>query len=108
MIVTWPGKSGEKYQTVLWKLGDEMPKEPGVYIFCKHAIDGSWVQIYVGETENFNDRLNVNLTSHHRWDCIVREGATHVCCLKVVGGKIARGVTETDLRLGLDPPCNRQ
>ncbi len=31
----------------------------------------------VGETEDFNDRLNVNLANHHRCDCItLREGAT--------------------------------
>ncbi|MGA9721416.1 MAG: hypothetical protein WBQ86_03080 [Candidatus Binatus sp.] len=108
MIVAWPGKSGEKYQTVLWKLGDELPNDAGVYIFCKQAIDRSWVQIYVGETDDFDSRLNINLTSHHRWDCIVRERATHVCSLTIVGGKKVRLVTETDLRLGLDPPCNRQ
>jgi hypothetical protein len=107
--VTWPGISGKVYTTELCRFGIPFNRNPGVYIFCKPGtISGKWAQIYVGECEDFNNRLNENLLNHHRWDCIKREGATNVCVIRVDGGKAARTAIETDLRQQLDPPCNRQ
>jgi hypothetical protein len=106
--VNWAGASGQNYAMELREPGRPFVNSPGVYIFCR--LDGSaanWVQIYVGETEDFNDRLNVNLQTHHCLDCIAREGATHVCVLEINGGKSARLAVETDLREATDPPCNR-
>lgn len=107
--VTWPSVSGKSYDTVLCELGLSFTSNPGIYIFCKASSEaGKWAAIYVGECEDFNDRLNVNLSSHHRLACINREGATHVCVARVTGGKTNRTAVETDLRRQLDPPCNRQ
>jgi hypothetical protein len=106
--VNWPGASGQNYAMELREPGRPFVASPGVYIFCR--LDGpaaNWVQIYVGETEDFNDRLNVNLQTHHCLDCIAREGATHVCVLAIDEGKTARLAVETDLRDAGDPPCNR-
>jgi hypothetical protein len=110
VTVTWTGVSGEKYDTNLCQFGIPFTKGAGVYIFCKESASkpGWWDQIYVGECEDFNDRLNLNLAQHHRLACIRREGATHVCAIDVAGGKQARVNVETDLRKSLDPPCNRQ
>ncbi len=105
---TWTGISGKKYGMQVCIFGREFYKNPGVYVFCKLGIDGRWSAIYIGETEDFNDRLNTNLAQHHRWACIQREGATRVCTLGVTGGKLARTDIETDLRQSNDPPCNRQ
>lgn len=107
--VTWPSASGKKYEMELCWFGAGFKTNPGVYVFCKPGtVANRWTAIYVGETGDFNDRLNRNLANHHRWDCIKREGATRVCVLHVPGGQLARTAIETDLRNGLDPPCNRQ
>ncbi len=107
--VTWPGASGKQYTTQLCRFGREFYNNAGVYIFCKPAlVTGRWSQIYVGECEDFNERLNTNLTNHHRWDCIKREGATNVCVMPVLGARAARLAVETDLRIALNAPCNRQ
>jgi len=107
--VTWSGTSGSKYETELCEIGRPFTTNPGVYIFCKPGREaGKWKCLYVGECENFNDRLNTNLEGHHRWDCIKKHGATHVCVTQVNGGKLSRTAVETDLRQRLDPPCNRQ
>jgi len=107
MNVNWTGDSGRVYGMELCELGRAFATNPGVYIFCKPKAHGKWAQIYVGETEDFNDRLNVNLANHDRCDCIIlRERATNICCLTVYGGKAVRTAIETDLRLALHPPCN--
>ena len=106
--VTWPTTSGS-LTLELCKFGVGFHPNPGVYIFCRPAATaGKWDPIYVGECENFNERLNTNLPNHHRWSCIQRERATNVCVLRVDGGKLKRTAVETDLRQKLDPPCNRQ
>lgn len=106
--VYWTGVSGKQYTAELCRFGIGFYANPGVYIFCKPAASDRWSQIYVGECEDFNDRLNTNLANHHRWECIKRNGATNVCVIRVNGGKLARTAVETDLRQSLDPPCNRQ
>ena len=107
--VNWPGASGKKYSTEVYKLGTRFKPNPGIYIFCREGSPaGKWAQIYVGECESFKSRLYDDLEQHHRWDCIKRNGGTHVCVMRVDGGKTARLRVETDLREELDPSCNRQ
>lgn len=107
--VTWHGASGKTYSMELHEIGTAFSAVPGVYIFCTPGtMAGRWAQKYVGECESFKERLSDNLENHHRWDCIKRERATHICVMQVNGGKQARLIVETDLRKRLDPPCNRQ
>ena len=109
VTVKWTGKTGKVYEMELCQFGKPFISASGVYIFCKPASAANrWDSIYAGEAEDFDDRLNKNLASHHRWDCIKRNGATNVCVIQVAGGKAARTAVETDLRTALDPPCNRQ
>lgn len=105
--INWPGISGQIYQAELCVAGIPFAQNPGVYIFCKPA-GNVWAPVYVGECENFNDRLNINLANHHRIDSIKSNGATNVCVIRVDGGKQARVNVETDLRKQLNPPCNLQ
>lgn len=108
-IVTWTGASGGSYKTELYIIGTRFKHNPGIYIFCKQDPQTRrWPAIYVGETDNFQRRLYDELGRHHRWPCIQREGATHVCVSRVDGGKEARKNIESDLKDGLDPPCNLQ
>ena len=109
MNVTGHGVSGTVYGTLLCQFGLPFLRGGGVYVFCKRSpIGNQWLAVYVGETDDFNDRLNVNLKNHHRWDCIQRERATAVCIYYVAGVKANRTTIETDLRAVLNPPCNRQ
>jgi hypothetical protein len=109
MNVDWRGASGAIYHLQLFEIGRRFTFGGGVYVFCKQAMDRErWLAIYVGETENFNERLNLNLVNHHRWDCIRREGATHVCVRFLVGDQAARAPIESDLTLALNPACNRR
>ena len=110
MDIRWMGVSGRVYSMELCEFGRPFTTSSGVYLFCKPTIKGGdrWDSIYVGETENFDDRLNINLESHHRWAAIKVQGATNVCCLLVPGARSIRLAYETDLRAALNPPCNRQ
>ncbi len=110
MNVTWKGISGTSYSTDLCQYGRTFYKNPGVYIFCRPTVGlpNNWDAIYVGETEDFDNRLNVNLANHHQWPNIKVKGATNVCCLHVPSGRSRRLAIETDLRVALNPPCNRQ
>ena len=107
MNVNWTGDSGRVYGMELCELGRAFATNPGVYIFCKPEAHGKWAQIYVGETEDFNDRLNVNLANHDLLGLHhpARTGNKHL--LPVFhGGKAVRTAIETDLRVALHPPCN--
>lgn len=107
-IVVWTGASGVKYRTELDLIGACYKSRSGVYIFCSRMSDGRWRPIYVGETSSFKRRLTDELERHHRWPSVAREGATHICTLHVPDGLAIREGIETDLRIHLDPPCNRQ
>ena len=106
--ITARGASGKIYECQIFSIGTEFYVNPGVYIFMKLAMNGNWDPIYIGEAQDFNDRLYKNLRQHHRLECIDRYAATHVALIKVAGGKNARTAIETDLRNAYDPPCNRQ
>jgi hypothetical protein len=109
-VLFWTGDSGIIYATDLCRFGALFHHRPGVYIFCKPDRNRSdrWLPIYVGETDNFSDQLDINLQNHHRWASIRREGATNVCTIIKVGGRDARTWFAADLITGLDPVCNRQ
>ncbi len=107
--IPWIGASGTRYFMELCRFGLPFANNAGVYIFCKPISTILWGAVYVGETDDFDDRLNVNLKSHHQWECIQRERATNVCVYVIVsGGRDARLAIEADLWASLDPPCNRQ
>ena len=106
--VTWMAQSGKTYSTRLHPIGAKFTPTDGIYIFCRQTPQDRLAAIYVGETDNLQRRLSEQLASHHRWDCIKAEGATHICELQVSGGAAVRLAIEEDLRKGLDAPCNRQ
>ena len=83
------------------------PSGGGVYVFSRRREYGDEA-LYVGETDDFQRRLKDELSHHHRWPCLKALGVTHVGIHLVPGARSERLEIETDLRLGLDPPCNRQ
>lgn len=102
------GASGKRYDFHVHEIGTAYKTIAGVYMFIRERQDRSLAVAYVGECGDFDDRLNINLKSHHRWACIRKECATHIATLHVPGERQARLDIETDLREALDPPCNRQ
>jgi hypothetical protein len=107
--LVWTGRSGTRYEFEHFQIGAvNFNAVAGIYVFCSQAADGLWYAVYVGETNNFRRRLSDELSSHHRMESISRAGATHICAMVTVGGDAARVSIETDLRHGLNPPCNRQ
>ncbi|WEX10312.1 hypothetical protein [Chelativorans sp. AA-79] len=108
IIVRWTGKSGHSYDFHLDPIGTPFKDRPGVYIACKLARNGNWDAIYIGETESFQQRLSVNLLTHHKWASMIAAGATHFCTLHVPGVLWVREGIETDLRRNIPTPCNDQ
>lgn len=107
-IVNWPLPDGSRLEFELCPIGTAFKKNAGVYIFCKSTGNGNWNAVYVGETSDFDNRLNTGLQSHNAWPCISRNGGTHICVRQIVGGVAVRLDLETKLRQSLNPPCNRQ
>ena len=83
--VSWPGYNQRSHTFELHPIRTTFNKVGGVYIFCRRAANGKWDALYVGETGNFNQRLNTDLPSHQAWPPSARAGCTHVC-VKVVNG----------------------
>lgn len=106
--INWPGLAGRTYTFETYPIGTAFHQLPGVYIFCKPAGNGQWNAIYVGETDNFDQRLNTALKGHQSWPSCAWHGATHLSVLIVRGDRANRLRIETELRHSLNPPCNRQ
>jgi hypothetical protein len=106
--VIWIGASGTRYSAELYPIGTTFHRIPGIYIFCQIASLTTWRAVYVGQTDDLDRRLREELAHHHRWQSIRAAGATHVGVIRVSGSLDDRLRIETDLRRGLNPPCNRQ
>jgi hypothetical protein len=107
-IVSWPGRSGTKYKTELFPIGTVFNAVSGIYILCRAgATPGSWAQLYVGEAQSLYDRLNANVAAHEGFKRATRRGATHIAVM-LTYSDAERLRFETDLRHGLNPPCNAQ
>jgi hypothetical protein len=107
IYVTWAGASGQQYTFEVVSIGSAFREIGGVYHFCRYQ-NGLYYSVYVGETDNFDQRLNTGLQHHNAWSRIRLNGATHVGTIAVPGGLAARLSIETDLRHGCRPPCNLQ
>lgn len=107
MTITWTGKSGTKYETESFPIGTKFNAVSGIYILCKVATPTTWTALYVGETQSLYDRLNAGASTHDGYKRATRRGATHIAVMRTTGDA-QRLRIETDLRHGLNPPCNAQ
>lgn len=102
----WRGASGDLYRFELYPMGTEFhPNVGGVFLFVA-PVPGNYGAVYVGETEEFNDRLFTRLTRHPRFESARRHGATMLGVHLVTAGVAERARIEADLRQKLNPPCN--
>ena len=72
--IIWTGKSGKEYRYLIYEIGTDFRAVAGNYIFSKEDTPKSWVPIYIGQTDNLNERFD----NHHKMPCIRRNGGTHI------------------------------
>ncbi len=102
--VEWEGKSATKYTYWIYPLGTTMKTEPGNYIFAREGPPNNFEAVYIGETGDLNDRLNVK--PHEKEPCTRENGATHIHTHTNPNGEDVRRAEETDLIERFNPPCN--
>lgn len=103
--IEWPGKSETKYKYWIYPITQTFSSGPANYAYAKEVSPGKWSPVYFGETEDMASRT---LDTHHRRDCIRRNGATHVHVHSSSTSAQVRRDEEADLRQQWDPTCNRQ
>jgi|KBSMisStaDraftv2_1062788.scaffolds.fasta_scaffold399307_3 hypothetical protein len=101
----WPGASGTDYLFDMHPVGASFDKQRGVYVFVRRTVAGLWQVLYVGETEDFDASLNGGLENLEAWPRIRDFFATHIGILPVADDAERQRI-ETDLREGMQPPCN--
>jgi hypothetical protein len=99
--INWIGKSGKKYQYLIYPLPPNFKAVAGNYIFTKQNGSGNWVAVYVGQTEDLSERFD----DHHKMPCIKRNSATHIHA-HTNSNKNDRLDEESDLIENYSPPCN--
>ena len=99
--VAWQGRSGILYQYEVFEPAGNWNDVAGNYIFAGLDQSGNWIALYIGETGSFRDRFS----SHERWPCATRYGATHVHA-HVNNAAPSRRAEEADLLANQNPPCN--
>ncbi len=90
----------------LYSRGQLFQSVGGVYVFLKQT-NHKFEILYIGQTENFQDRIDKYLAQHTQINCLEYHDYTHIAAL-TVRDKLTRLAIETDLINTISPPCNRQ
>lgn len=97
----WPLGNGQALTFNIYDINSKPWNQvPGLYIFAK-ANGGYWNALYVGQTDNFADRM----PRHERLAEAVRKGATHIHA-KTIMSASDRDLWEKMLIKNLQPPMN--
>jgi len=96
------GESGASF--TFWIFPSEWlgSDEPGIYIFARPSPLNRWEIVYVGETDNFNRRID----EHKRNQLLAQYEITHIFA-HVNNDATARYLEEQDLIATFDPPANK-
>ncbi|MDR3405559.1 MAG: GIY-YIG nuclease family protein [Chthoniobacter sp.] len=94
--VTWLGHS-----FYVCHIDSNWSQHGGVYIFTALDNKGQWWPFYIGQSEQFSNRL----PNHERWEEAVRMGATHVHAM-VVPQAATRDAIERELIRRYQPKLN--
>lgn len=100
--IDWVGASGTQYTYYIYPIGTSLKEEPGNYVFAKEIKPGTFLQIYIGETEDLSERFD----SHHKMPCIKLNGATHITVHMNSTSAQVRRAEEKDLIDRKIPVCN--
>ncbi|OFV93648.1 MAG: hypothetical protein A3G76_06080 [Acidobacteria bacterium RIFCSPLOWO2_12_FULL_65_11] len=98
--IDWEGQSGKEYGHWIHRIGTDLTKEPGNYIYAKKVESGGWTPIYIGQSANLQNR------DGDREACAKLNGATHVHAHTSPFGEAARTAEQADLVAKWNPPCN--
>ncbi len=104
--VSFQDDQGRKHRYQTEPIGTNFKAEAGNYIFTKVTSSNTWAPVYIGETDNLWRRLNDEIESHHKIDCIRAEGAAHIHTHPTPGGEAVRKDEEAALVRHWNPPCN--
>ena len=55
----WPGQSGKVYHYEIYPFDAAFRPLPGLYIYAKQLPDGDWSPIYISQTRDLHQRLEV-------------------------------------------------
>lgn len=104
--VDWHGISGETYRAVIHGITPVFPQIPAIYIFAV-IMNGLWRALYVGETDDLARRLEEHRGKDGKWNPAILLGmnGVHVIWSPI---ETERRDIERDLRLGLQPPLNKE
>lgn len=73
----------------------------GIYIFCGINAKNQWQPYYIGQADNFRNRLG----SHENWKAAAHMGATHIHAMTVQEAA-TRDKIEKELIQTWKPPLN--
>jgi len=99
-VIALKGASGRTYEFEVHPWGTEFNQIGSVYVVLQTRSDGL---IYVGQTGDLSERFD----SHHKKDCFVRYGRTHVG-VHPEASERSRLAIEQDLLKNYRWPCNDQ
>jgi len=102
LIIMWPGASGKEYKYWIYPIGTAFKAVPGNYIFAKQTKPNTWTPVYVGETDNLDERL----ANHEKMPCVKRNGGTHVHAHACSDSVPIRQAEEADIMEKFKPTCN--
>lgn len=98
----WFGAMGKEYTYEVYSLTEDLPGEPGNYIFAREEPT-QWVALYVGQTSDLYTRLR---NGHHKRGCAALYGLTHIHAHVNHRGEDARLAEEGALIANYGPECN--
>ncbi|MCB0721842.1 MAG: hypothetical protein KDC42_06030 [Ignavibacteriae bacterium] len=98
--LTLTGKSGTKYNFVIYKIGTTFNAVGAVYLFSKEK-DSTHMHVYLGITGDLSERFD----NHHKAKCILNNGATHICIHRE-DSKTTREIIEKDILEAISTKCN--
>ena len=101
--MVWHGSSGHPYTYHFHSIGASfIYSEPGNYIFARKTSPGNFRPIYIGETADLSERFD----NHHKMQCIMSQGATHIHVHSSDSSVTVRQEEERDLVATWNPHCN--
>jgi len=105
--ITLKDSHGKSHIFNLYPKGTHFKPMAGVYAFLKEKGDSLFDVIYIGQTSDFEDRIDDNFTNHTQYDCIIQNRYTHIATL-VVPEQHKRLEIEKSLIDNFNTSCNEQ
>jgi len=99
--VSWTCSLGNTYRFSAYQKTTTWNKVGGVYAFATESPPGNWQVFYIGQTDDFSQRM----PNHDRWEEAVRSGARIVLACPIPNAA-TRDQVERELCQQLKPNLN--